>query len=101
LIGGNLRDVSGMDGHSQWETLLQDKPKEYAVRSEMLLNIDEKLGMSGIRYRQWKLVNGKTQQYVFTVFNRKPERNLRNFLYKILKLCLISSHAHIFINILR
>ncbi|CAB3385356.1 Hypothetical predicted protein [Cloeon dipterum] len=58
--GGDLTDLSGMDGKSQLTSIANDgeNDSQYNLRSEILLNVDERLGLSGIRYKNWKYLNG-------------------------------------------
>ncbi|KAF4517307.1 hypothetical protein B566_EDAN008642 [Ephemera danica] len=59
--GGNVRELTGLDGRDQWENLLQkstgdlDKD-EYAGREELLVNIEDVTGQQSVIYRNWKLI---------------------------------------------
>jgi len=69
LTGGNLTDLSGLDGKDQWKNIVRKKTadndiglgssnEDYKTRKEILLNIDERIGLVGIRYKNWKYLNG-------------------------------------------
>ncbi|KAF4514188.1 UNVERIFIED_CONTAM: hypothetical protein B566_EDAN019349, partial [Ephemera danica] len=60
--GGNMRELTGIDGRDQWENLLQEATgdldeDEYAGREELLVNIEDKSGQRSVIYRNWKLVS--------------------------------------------
>ncbi|KAF4517306.1 hypothetical protein B566_EDAN008641 [Ephemera danica] len=61
--GGNMGELTGIDGRDQSENLLQESTgdldkDEYAGREELLVNIEDKSGQRSVIYRNWKLVSG-------------------------------------------
>ena len=80
-IGGSLRNLSGLDGHSHWTDLHNKTPEvhnvEYTVRKEMVINIDEVLGIGAVRYHNWKLIMGnisKSEEIFNTLKSTKISR---------------------------
>jgi hypothetical protein len=68
-LGGNLTALSGLDGKNQWTNIVQTRAADndvmygshgqvFETRKEVLLNMDENLGMMGVRYKNWKYLNG-------------------------------------------
>lgn len=57
LTGGNVTDLGGIDGVSQWQTLTSTVPS-VLPRREFLYNIDEIYNNSAIRLDSWKLIQG-------------------------------------------
>lgn len=55
--GGNVTDLDGIDGVSQWQTLTSTVPSA-SPRREFLYNIDDIYNNSAIRLDQWKLIQG-------------------------------------------
>jgi hypothetical protein len=63
-----LTELSGLDGKNQWSNIVKSaadndvaqrsRGQVYDTRKEVLLNMDENLGMMGIRYKNWKYLNG-------------------------------------------
>jgi hypothetical protein len=72
LVGGNLTALSGLDGKNQWTNIVQTSAaandvsygshgQVFETRKEILLNMDENLGMMGVRYKNWKYLNGNNK----------------------------------------
>lgn len=59
--GGNLDDLQSaqLDGVDQWSALVDDTPSR---REEVLLVLDERHNVSGLRIGHWKYVTGTVQQ---------------------------------------
>jgi arylsulfatase A-like enzyme len=63
-----LADVSGLDGKNQWENIMKkdadvndidhDQTNDYQTRNEILLNMDERIGLMALRHKHWKYING-------------------------------------------
>ncbi|XP_043603909.1 arylsulfatase B-like [Bombus pyrosoma] len=59
--GGNLEDLEeNLDGVDQWATIVSEKKTR---RKNVLLNIDEKQGLSGALMGRYKLINGANLSY--------------------------------------
>ena len=54
LTGGNIPDMTYLDGFDQWSTL---QNKEHSPRNEILLNIDDVMWKNeGLRVGSWKVI---------------------------------------------
>ncbi|OTF69288.1 arylsulfatase B-like protein [Euroglyphus maynei] len=56
--GGNISDLGNIDGHNQWNQLMNPNENNYEIRTHLLHNIDHTNHFWAIRYRNYKLTNG-------------------------------------------
>nr|UNO37550.1 sulf3a [Psylliodes dulcamarae] len=78
--GGNLTDLGKIDGTDQWNVISNNKTTE---RSHILLNIDERLGYSGILGfdGRYKLLNSSFRDGVFNDYYSQSGRSSKNPAY--------------------
>jgi len=57
FAGGDVSQLTGIDGLDMWDAISQDLP---SPRTRLLVNIDDHSGYSALRFGRYKYVNGKS-----------------------------------------
>lgn len=56
FAGGNVSQLTGIDGLDMWGAISQDLP---SPRTRLLVNIDDGSGYSALRLGRYKYINGE------------------------------------------